>query len=76
MKLYFINLLSVFKNCNTIDDTYAWLFVPDKVKNMNVKVFSLISGINETKLFLNSLEMYVTQIKNETVMNDSVGVKN
>ena len=32
------------ENCNTINDPYAWVCVPDKVKNMNVKVFNLMSG--------------------------------
>ena len=36
-------------SCNNIDDPYARACVPNKVKNMNVIVFNLISGINETK---------------------------
>ena len=41
---------------NIIDDPYAREFVPDKVKNMNVKVFNLILGVFETK-FLVQLEL-------------------
>ena len=37
------------RNCNNINDTYAKLCVPDVVKNMNVKVFNLISRTNETR---------------------------
>ena len=36
-------------SCNTIDDSYAWVWVRNKAKNMNVKVFNLISELNETK---------------------------
>ena len=42
-----INRLSV--NCNNINDPYARACVPDTVKNLNVKVFSLMSRANETK---------------------------
>ena len=34
--------------CNNIDDPYAKLCVPDVVKNINVKVFNLMSRTNET----------------------------
>ena len=34
---------------NTINDPYAQVCVPSKVKNMNVKVFNLMSGVNETR---------------------------
>ena len=36
-------------NCNNINDPYAKICVPDVVKNSNVKVFNLMSWINETK---------------------------
>ena len=35
--------------CNNINDPYAKLCVPDVVKNINVKVFNLISWSNQTK---------------------------
>ena len=35
-------------NCNNINDLYAKMSVPDVVKNLNVKVFNLISRTNET----------------------------
>ena len=31
---------------------YAWVCVPNKVKNMNVKVFNLMSGAKETRFLL------------------------
>ena len=36
-------------NCNSINDPYAKICVPDAVKNSNVKVFNLISRTNETR---------------------------
>ena len=36
-------------SCNNINDPYAKLCVPDVVKNINVKVFNLISNTNETR---------------------------
>ena len=36
-------------NCNNINDPYAKLCVPDAVKTINVKVFSLMSRTNETR---------------------------
>ena len=34
---------------NTIDDPYTRVCVPNKVKNMILKVYHLISWINETR---------------------------
>ena len=36
-------------NCNSINDPYAKICVPDIVKNLNVKVFNLMSLTSETK---------------------------
>ena len=36
-------------SCNTVDDGYAGARIPNKVKIMNVKVFNLMSSVNETK---------------------------
>ena len=38
-----------FGSCNNINDPYAKLCVPDFVKNINIKVFSLIPRTNETR---------------------------
>ena len=37
-------------NCNNINDPYAKICVPDVVKDLNVKVFNLMSRTNETKI--------------------------
>ena len=36
-------------NCNNINNPYAKTFVPDVIKDLNVKVFNLMSRINETR---------------------------
>ena len=36
-------------SCNNIDDPYAKLCVPDVIKNLNIKVFNLMSKTNETR---------------------------
>ena len=39
-------------NCKIIDDPCAWVCVADKVKSMNLKVFNLMSGANETRFLV------------------------
>ena len=36
-------------NCNNINDPYAKICIPDVVKNLNVKVFNLMSRNNKTR---------------------------
>ena len=36
-------------SCNNINDLYAKICVPDVVKNLNVKVFNLMSRTNQTR---------------------------
>ena len=36
-------------SCSNINDLYAKICVPDVVKDLNVKVFNLMSRINETR---------------------------
>ena len=36
-------------SCNNINDPYAKMCVPDVAKNLNVKVFNLLSRTNETR---------------------------
>ena len=39
-------------SCNYINDPYAKLFVPGVIKYTNVKVFNLMSRINETRVII------------------------
>ena len=36
-------------NCNNVNDLYARICVPDTIKNLNVKVFNLMTLTNETR---------------------------
>ena len=36
-------------SCNTINDPYAKICIPDTIKNINVKAFNLMSRTNETR---------------------------
>ena len=36
-------------NCNNINDLYAKICIPDVAKDLNVKVFNLMSRTNETR---------------------------
>ena len=45
----FVKINRCSGNCNNINDPYAKICVPDIVKNLNVKVFNLMSRTNETK---------------------------
>ena len=38
-------------SCNTIDDPYAWVCVPNKLQNMN-EVFDAMPGGNETRFLV------------------------
>ena len=46
---YSIKINKCKGSCNTINDPYAKLCVPDIIKNINVKVFNLMSRANETR---------------------------
>ena len=46
---YSIKVNKCSGSCSNINDPYAQLCVPDIFKNINVKVFNLMSRINETR---------------------------
>ena len=46
---YSIKVNKCSGRCNNINDPYAKLSVPDIIKDINVKVFNLMSRINETR---------------------------
>ena len=46
---YFIKVNKCSGSCNNINDPFAKLCVPDVSKNINVKVFNLMSRINERR---------------------------
>ena len=46
---YTIKISSCKGSCNTINNPYAKICVPDQIKNINVQVFNLLSRTNETR---------------------------
>ena len=46
---YSIKINKCIGSCNNINDPHAKLCVPNVAKNINVKVFNLTSGTNETR---------------------------
>ena len=46
---YSVKISKFSGSCNNINDLYAKLCVPDVAKNVNAKVFNLISKTNETR---------------------------
>ena len=46
---YSIKINKCKDSCNTINDPYAKICVPDTIKNISVKVFKLMSRTNETR---------------------------
>ena len=53
MNLYFfpfsIKTSKCSSSCNNINDPYAKMCVPDAAKNVNIKVFNLMSRTNGTR---------------------------
>ena len=55
MTLFFYPFTVSVNKCggsNTADDLYVWVCIPKKVRNRKVKVFNLISGVNETRFLV------------------------
>ena len=47
--LFSIKINKCSGNCNKINNPYAKMCVPDVIKDLNVKVFNLMSRTNETR---------------------------
>ena len=45
-----IKIIKCSGSCNNINNPYAKICVPDVIKDLNVKVFNLMSKTNETRL--------------------------
>ena len=46
---FMINLNKCFGSCNTVDNLYTEVCVPSKAKDINVKLFKMITMKNEEK---------------------------
>ena len=56
-------------SCSTIDDPYAQVCLPNEVKHRNVKVFNLMSKINETRSLVQHESFKCKCGLNESVCN-------
>ena len=45
-----IKLDRYFESCNTLDDLSDKVFIPTKTEDLNLSVFNIITGINESKI--------------------------
>ena len=61
-------------SCNNSNDPYANICVPDVVKNLNVKVFNLMSRTNETRHGTKRVNVNVGQMQLFVIINN-VGIK-
>ena len=72
------------ESCNAIDDRYAQIWVPNKVKSMNLEVFNLMSNVNEARFLVQhklckckcGLNESIYNTKHGIIMNVGVSVKN
>ena len=60
-------LITALEILSAIDDLYARVNVPNKVKYMNVKVVNLISGVNETRFLVQHESCYCKSRLNKSV---------
>ena len=54
---YSITINKCKGSCKTINDPYAKLCVPHTIKNINAKVFNLMSRTNETRHIENDIKL-------------------
>ena len=64
-----ININECSGNCNNINNSYAKICVPDVMKDLNVKVFNLMSRTNETR-FIKSHEKCKCKCRLDTIVCD------
>ena len=47
--LFAVKLDTCVGSCNTLNDLSAKAYVPNEIKDLNLSVFNIITGINESK---------------------------
>ena len=65
-------IININSNCNNIFDPYAKLCIPDAVKDMNFKVFNLVSRTNERRHRIKLVNVNKVRM----VINADVNAKN
>ena len=82
---FMISLDKCYESCNAVNDLSTKICVPSKTKDVNVKVFNMITRINEAKTLVkhvyvivnaNSIVQLVIQIKNGIIVNVNMSWKN
>ena len=64
-----INVNECGGSCSTIDDPYPRVYVPNKAKNINVKVFNFMSRVNEARFLVQHESCECKCALNETVFD-------
>ena len=49
---FMVSLNKCNGSCNTLDDPFRRIWVPNKTEYVNSKVFNMIKGINEAKTLI------------------------
>ena len=68
---YSIQVNKCSASCHNINDPYAKLCVPDVVKNINNKVFNLVSRTNERHKMSQNLHVNVDQMQMFVTINNT-----
>ena len=68
---FMISLDKCSGNCNSVDDLYTKTSVPSKTKDINVKVFNMITNKNETKKVVKHTSCYCKCKFNSTTCNSN-----
>ena len=68
---FMINLYKCNGSCNVADDLSTKIFVPSKTKDVNVKVFNMVTGINEAKILIKRVSCDCKCKFNNTTLNSN-----
>ena len=60
--------------CNTLNDLSNKVCIPNKIEDLNLSVFNMITGINESETL--TCSFHVIQINGGIMINVNVSVKN
>ena len=84
--LFSVKLDRCTGSCNTLNELFNKVCVPNKIEDLNLSMFNIITGINELKTLresiyyanvsVNLMEEVVTLINGGIMINANVSVKN
>ena len=64
--LFIISMNRCDGSCNTVEDPFARIYVPNKMEYMNPKVLNMIKGINESKTLIKNISYVSLMVGNAT----------